>query len=239
MDGFTYTNIFQTKGIEYLVIIGFLLLLIPFWIVINRKAQIFGKIRKVLGTLNLDVLKVPQGVYYGQSHTWAFLEKSGLAQVGMDDLLVHLTGKVNFSNLLEPGEIIRKGQQMAEIEQDGKKLRVYAPISGKIVDLNGRVQENPDILGRDPYSDGWLYRLDPINWKAETRSYHFGTEARNWFNFEIERFKDFVAVSAAKNMPEESELILQSGGELIDHTLQALPGGVWQDFQKEFLDHKG
>lgn len=236
MDGFTYTNIFQTKGIEYLVIIGFLLLLIPFWIIINRKAQILSKIKKVLGTLTLDSLKVPQGIYYGKSHTWAYLEKSGLAQVGMDDLLVHLTGRLRFHRMREPGEIIKKGELMAEIIQDGKKLRVNSPISGKIVAMNAGIQHNPDILGKDPYNEGWIYRIDPINWKAETRTYHFGTEARNWFNGEIDRFKDFVAASVARNMPEQSDMVLQSGGELIDHTLEALPGAVWQDFQKEFLD---
>jgi glycine cleavage system H protein len=38
MDGFSYTNIFETKGIEYLMIIAFMLILVPFWITLNRKA---------------------------------------------------------------------------------------------------------------------------------------------------------------------------------------------------------
>ena len=37
MDGFSYTNIFETKGKEYLMIIGFMLILVPFWIALNRK----------------------------------------------------------------------------------------------------------------------------------------------------------------------------------------------------------
>ena len=39
MDGFSYNNIFETKGIEYLIIIAFLLMIIPFWIIINREAS--------------------------------------------------------------------------------------------------------------------------------------------------------------------------------------------------------
>lgn len=46
MDGFTYTNIFETKGIEYLMIIVFMLILIPFWITLNRKTGKKKNIRK-------------------------------------------------------------------------------------------------------------------------------------------------------------------------------------------------
>ena len=39
MDGFSYINIFDTKGIEYLVIIAFLVMIIPFWIIINKEVR--------------------------------------------------------------------------------------------------------------------------------------------------------------------------------------------------------
>ncbi len=42
MDGFTYINIFETKGIEYLAIIAFLVMLIPFWLLLNRKSKRSG-----------------------------------------------------------------------------------------------------------------------------------------------------------------------------------------------------
>ncbi len=52
MDAFSYNNIFETKGIEYLVVIAFLALLIPFWITLNKKAKITGQLRK--GIRNSD-----------------------------------------------------------------------------------------------------------------------------------------------------------------------------------------
>jgi glycine cleavage system H protein len=64
MDGFTYTNIFDTKGIEYIVIIAFLLLLIPFWLALNRPVQLKEKFRKALGVLSAAVLRIPQGIYF-------------------------------------------------------------------------------------------------------------------------------------------------------------------------------
>ncbi len=48
MDGFSYNNIFETKGIEYLVIIAFFLILIPFWIKLNKKVKTTEHVQKTL-----------------------------------------------------------------------------------------------------------------------------------------------------------------------------------------------
>ena len=56
MDGFTYINIFDTKGIEYLVIIGFLLLLIPFWRSLNKPLTVRAKVMSTLGVLSSNIL---------------------------------------------------------------------------------------------------------------------------------------------------------------------------------------
>ena len=57
MDGFTYHNIFDTKGIEYLVIIAFFAILIPFWMLLNKQIRISKEIQKTLG-LNLRQISV-------------------------------------------------------------------------------------------------------------------------------------------------------------------------------------
>ena len=46
MDGFTYHNIFETKGIEYLAILAFFAILIPFWLLLNRQIKIKNKIKR-------------------------------------------------------------------------------------------------------------------------------------------------------------------------------------------------
>ena len=109
MDVFSYNNIFETKGIEYLVVIAFLALLIPFWITLNKKTKITGQIRKRVGILTAGKLKIPQGIFYSRNHTWAHLEMSGIARVGLDDLLLHITGDINFSDLKNRGEKINRG----------------------------------------------------------------------------------------------------------------------------------
>jgi glycine cleavage system H protein len=236
MDGFSYNNIFDTKGLEYIIIISFLILIIPFWIFINRKSGITGKIQKALGILSTGILRIPLGLFYSKYHTWAHLEKSGNASVGLDDLLLHLTGDVKLRGLKKPGNLIKKGEILADIEQDGKLLQIYSPISGEIMDANNMLYEEPGVLNEDPYGSGWVYKIKPAAWISETETYFLAEEAIAWSKNELDRFKDFVAVSMKKYSPETSMLILQDGGELCDKPLSGLPDEIWQDFQKSFLN---
>jgi len=236
MDGFSYNNIFETKGIEYLIIIVFLVMIIPFWIIINRQAKKASQIRRTFGNLSAGILKIPQGLFYSKNHTWAFLEKSGTAKVGLDDFLLHITGEVIFSNLKTPGNFINKGELLAYIDQNGKLLQIYSPISGRIINTNTMLYESPGVTNEDPYGKGWIYKIKPSDWIAETDSYYLADEAIAWSKRELERFKDFMAVSMKKYSPETSLVILQDGGELCDQPLSVLPNEVWQDFQKSFLN---
>lgn len=236
MDGFTYNNIFETKGVEYLVIIAFLLLLIPFWISLNRQVKIKQQMRKAMGVLSHGILKVEHGIFYSKNHTWAYLEKSGVAKVGMDDLLLHITGELKVRHLKNPGESISKGELLAEVDQNGKSLRIFSPVSGKIIDSNPALNENYTLLNEDPYGKGWIYSLKPSNWIAEIPSLYLADEAANWLKKELDRYKDFLALNLGKYIPDTPIAILQDGGELVDNSLSELPEEMWQDFQKEFLN---
>lgn len=236
MDGFTYHDIFQTKGIEYIIIIAFLLLLVPFWIIINKRAVIVQNIRKALGILTMEVLKIPKGLFYTRNHTWTYLERSGTAKVGLDDLLMHITGEVKLNYKKNPDEMVKKGDIIAEIDQDGKLLRIHSPISGKIMRKNPVLNDNAGVLNLDPYIKGWIYDIQPDKWMEETQSYYFSEEAIQWSKRELERFKDFMTVSLGKNSAEPSMVILQEGGELSDNALSEMPEEIWQEFQHEFLD---
>jgi len=235
MEQFAYSNIFETKGIEYLVIITFLVLLIPFWVLLNKKVKIIKSMHKALGVLSANVLKIPQGIFYCKNHTWTHLETTGAAKVGLDDLLLHITGEVIFKNLKNQGDIIRKGDLLTEIYQNGKGLNIYSPISGKILNTNSTLNEKPGMLVTDPFGIGWIYEIKPTNWKSETNSYFLAEDATNWSNKELKRFKDFLASSVKKYSPVPSMLVLQDGGELRDNLLSEMPIEIWQDFQKSFL----
>ena len=136
MEAYTYSNLFDTKGIEYIIVISFLLLLIPFWIIVNRKVNVAKQIQQTVGALTASILRIPQGLFYSRNHTWLFLEKSGQAKIGIDDFLFRILGDIKIIPQKSPGEKIRKGDVVATIEQKGKQLHLNAPVSGEMLEFN-------------------------------------------------------------------------------------------------------
>jgi glycine cleavage system H protein len=236
MDEFHYSDIFATKGIEYLVVILFLIALPLFWFMLNRRSQVTTRVWQTAKLLSAKILRVPRGLYFSGNHTWMFLEKNGALQVGLDDLLLHLTGKVEFSNLHQPGDQILKGGLLSEINQGDKVLRVYSPVSGKVLETNSLLNEDSGFPNEDPYGKGWIYKVKPSHWTEESHVCYVGDSAEKWSENEFQRFKDFLARTMINYTPESAMVVLQDGGELSDHTLSVLPGEIWNDFQKEFLN---
>ena len=237
MESFNRVDIFDTKGIEYLFVIGYLLCLIIFWNLATRHEIIIKQIKKVISTLSAGILRIPQGLFYNRYHTWTHLDDSGVASVGLDDFLQHITGEVRFTQLRNPGEMINKGDLLTQIDQDGKHLKIFSPISGKILASNATLNENPGIFNEDPYKKGWIYKIKPSHWRKETNSYFLAEEATNWSVKELDRFKDFLTGGPLRNYSSEpSMILLQDGGEIRDNILSELPNEVWTDFQEEFLN---
>jgi len=237
MEEFTRVDIFDTKGVEYIFVIGYLVFLIVFWNLIKNPGRMMQQIRHAASTLSASLLKIPQGVFFSRNHAWTHLGESGVAKVGMDDFLQHVTGKVNFISLKNPGEVINRGDLLTEIEQDGKRLSLFSPISGEITSSNLMLEESPEIINKDPYGKGWIYKVKPKDWVKETNSCLLGDEATEWSEKEMTRFKDFLTGGPMRKFSSEPSMaLLQDGGEIRENILSELPDEVWHEFQEKFLN---
>jgi glycine cleavage system H protein len=236
MEGFTYQNIFETKGIEYLLIISFFIVLIPFWIILSKRVKASRLLQRSLHTLSNRAITVPQGLFFSPFHTWAHMEKSGTARVGLDDFLIHMTGPVQLESGKLPGEWVRKGELLAKLTLNGKQLRILSPVSGEITEENPVLRQDFDQVALDPYTRGWLYKVRPTQWIAETQTCYLAENATAWISLELDRFKNWMTGSTAKPETLYPGIVLQDGGELIDHPLAELPEEAWQEFQERFLN---
>ncbi|MEN8201980.1 MAG: hypothetical protein ABFS28_05240 [Bacteroidota bacterium] len=237
MESFSIVDIYETKGAEYLFVIGYLLILIVFWRLMRSPGKMLRQIKDAVSTLSAKILNIPQGLYFNKNHTWTHLGESGAAKVGLDDFLQHVIGDLQLSGLKNPGDSIKKGELLAEVEQYGKQLKVYSPISGVVVETNAVLAENPEMINADPYDKGWVYQIKPSNWMKDTSSCLLAEKASEWSDRELSRFKDFLSMGAMRKFSSEpAMMMLQDGGEIRDHVLSELPEEVWKDFQKEFLN---
>jgi glycine cleavage system H lipoate-binding protein/ABC-type phosphate transport system substrate-binding protein len=179
---------------------------------------------------------IPKGLYFDKSHTWAFMETDGNVRIGIDDFLQHITGPVTRVKMKYPGEMIKKGEKIFSIIQNGKQLTIHAPISGIIKAQNEMLAINTSAINTSPYSEGWVYLVEPANWIRETQFMIMAERYTEWLKFEFSRLKDFFAASLNANTMEYSRVVLQDGGDIKDNILAEFGPEVWEDFQTRFID---
>lgn len=202
----------------------------------QKEADMSGSITPVPVFLDENSIKVPGGLYFDKSHTWAFMEKDGVVRIGIDDFLQHITGTLTRIKMKGPGERVKKGDPLFSIIRNGKQLTIHAPISGTIKAQNDMLISDTSIMNASPYTDGWVCQIEPTNWTREIRLLFLGDTYKEWLKTEFSRFKDFIAASIKGNNAEYAQIILQDGGELKDGILADLGPEVWEDFQTSFID---
>ena len=100
-----------------------------------------------------------EGILCSKSHEY-ILEKNGLYVVGITDYAVEQLGDIVFLELPEVGAVFSKGEVFATIESVKAASEIYMPISGKIVEINEAVVDNPEILNEDSYEKGWFVKVE-------------------------------------------------------------------------------
>ena len=196
---------------------------------------------KITGSVSHPVLDensliVPNGLYFDKTHTWAFLEQNGVVKVGIDDFLQHITGSITRIKMKNQGKKVKKGEQILSIIQNGKQLNLYSPVSGTIVEQNISLVTNSSALNSSPYTDGWIYKIEPANWIRESQLLFMADKHRQFIKKEFSRLKDFLTVALQADTEKYALVILQDGGELTDGVLSNMGPEVWEDFQTKFID---
>jgi glycine cleavage system H lipoate-binding protein len=186
--------------------------------------------------LDQDSLKIPKGIYFDKTHTWAFLEANGVVKVGIDDFLQHITGKITRIKMKSTGKKVKKGDQILSLVQNGKQLNLYAPVSGTIIEQNEALEGNSSCLNSSPYNDGWVYRIEPSNWSRESQLLFMADKQRDFIRKEFTRLKDFLMTAPGSETGLYAQVILQDGGEISDGVLSQMGPEIWEDFQTNFID---
>ena len=183
-----------------------------------------------------DSVTIPRGLYYDTTHTWTFMKKDGIVKIGIDDFLQHITGPLTRIKMKNPGDMIKKGERVLSIIQNGKQLNIYSPISGTIIAHNKTLNSNSSLINSSPYSNGWVYMIEPTNWLKEIQFLIMEKLYKEWLKSEFSRLKDYFAVSVKPTAAEHAHSVFQDGGELKEGVLADLGPEAWEDFQINFID---
>lgn len=103
--------------------------------------------------------EVPTDRRYTKEHEWA-LERDGRLVVGITEFAQDQLGDVVFVQLPDAGTEVQAGQPLGEVESTKSVSDIYSPVTGKVIEKNGEVESNPELINSDPYGLGWLVSLE-------------------------------------------------------------------------------
>ena len=228
MHGSGYVDIFATKGIEYLMVIGFLMMLVIFWRVLARTPRaIAAPAHGARQTGPGAWFEFADGLFYHQGHTWAVPEDDQVARVGLDDFAQKLVGVAQRVNVPGVGSRVEQGEKGVQLIVDTKSIDVLSPVGGEVLAVNDEVLRSPGLINDDPYGKGWLFKVRVPRMTANLRNLLTGRPARMWM--------DGTVTSLKRRMEGELGPVLQDGGLPVTGIAKDLSPDQWEEIAADFL----
>ena len=103
--------------------------------------------------------EIPGDLKFLKSHEWARVEDDGKVTIGISDQAQSLLGDLVYVELPTVGDQIEVGTACAVVESVKAASDVYAPLSGKVLEVNEALSDKPETINEDAYGDGWLFTM--------------------------------------------------------------------------------
>jgi len=115
---------------------------------------------------SVEDFKVPEGLYYSKGNMYVKVE-GDIAIVGLTDYGQYLAKKIVFVELPLVGDEVSQDEPIGTIESGKWSGPIESPISGEVIEVNDRLEDEPSLLNQDPYGEGWIAKVRPSNLKEE------------------------------------------------------------------------
>jgi glycine cleavage system H protein len=112
--------------------------------------------------LQIKDYEVPEGLYYSKDHEWLKME-SDVCRMGVTDYAQKSLHEVVFVDLPKCNINITSKQPLGTVESVKAVSDYFAPIGGKIIEVNDVLSNKPDLINTSPYDEGWIAIIKPEN----------------------------------------------------------------------------
>ena len=110
-------------------------------------------------------MNFPQNLKYTNEHEWIRVD-GDIAYVGITDHAQEQLGDIVFVDIPTVGETLEAGETFGTIEVVKTISDLFLPIAGEVLEQNEALEENPELVNKDPYGEGWLIKVKPADVKA-------------------------------------------------------------------------
>jgi len=104
-------------------------------------------------------MEFPEDYKYSKEHEWVLVEGE-VATIGITDFAQDQLGDIVFVELPAVGDKVSKEDAFGVVESVKAVSDIYAPVSGKVLEVNDDLPENPEMLNEDAYGDGWIIKIE-------------------------------------------------------------------------------
>lgn len=104
----------------------------------------------------------PSDLKYSKEHEWIKI-KGDIGIVGVTDFAQKQLTDIVFVELPEKGKKVEQGKQMAVIESVKSVSDVFSPVTGEVIEVNEKLNNNPELINKDPYGEGWIAKVKILN----------------------------------------------------------------------------
>src|SRR5262249_55879748 len=106
---------------------------------------------------------VPKNLKYSKTHEWVRREEDDVVTIGITDHAQRMLGDVVYIDLPELEDDFEEKEECALLESVKTAAGVFAPLSGEVTEINESLFTNPGAVNKDPYGEGWLFRMRPFD----------------------------------------------------------------------------
>ncbi|HEB81044.1 MAG TPA: glycine cleavage system protein GcvH [Chromatiales bacterium] len=129
----------------------------------------------------------PEDLYYNvENNVWARRENDGTATIGLTAYAASLAGQIVSSTPKKVGKDVKKDKSCATVESGKWVGPAKVPVAGEVMEINDAVASKPDLINEDPYGAGWLVRIKPVDWDADSGDLKTGADALAAFEAKME-----------------------------------------------------
>jgi glycine cleavage system H protein len=100
----------------------------------------------------------PADLKYSKEHEWVKVE-GDVGVIGVTDFAQKQLTDIVFVELPDKGKKVEKDKQMAVIESVKSVSDVFSPVRGEVIEVNEKLKDNPDVINKDPYGEGWIVKV--------------------------------------------------------------------------------
>ena len=104
-------------------------------------------------------MQIPENLFYTKEHEWVLIE-GNKGRMGITDFAQGHLGDITYVEAPEVGKEVKQFESLATVDSVKAASDIYAPLSGKVAEINGGLESAPETVNKSPYGDGWIAVLE-------------------------------------------------------------------------------